>query len=140
MAKYNSLKALFVAIADAIRAKTGGADTIKAEDFPMAIEGISGGGCGYETPHTFIYEGKTYLFLPGQAWYEWFNCKGGNNDQGGDFVVFYNTITAWWHIGADEYENDIANTLIYPDTGIAVGDSDIIQAIEYGTDTYYEDL
>ena len=44
MAKYNSLKDLFTATADAIRAKTGGTDTIVAEDFPEVIEGMSTGG------------------------------------------------------------------------------------------------
>ena len=44
MAKYNSLSELFTAIANAIRAKTGGADPIVAEDFPEAVEGISAGG------------------------------------------------------------------------------------------------
>ena len=40
---YNNLAELFKAIADAIRGKTGGADPIVANDFPTAIEGISGG-------------------------------------------------------------------------------------------------
>lgn len=44
MAKYNSLGGLFTAIANAIRAKTGGTDPIVAEDFPAAVEGISAGG------------------------------------------------------------------------------------------------
>ena len=44
MAKYNSLAELFTATADAIRAKTGGTDPIVAEDFPIAVEGISAGG------------------------------------------------------------------------------------------------
>lgn len=44
MSKYNSLGGLFTAIANAIRAKTGGTDPIVAEDFPAAVEGISAGG------------------------------------------------------------------------------------------------
>ena len=40
MAKYESLRALFTAIADVLRAKTGGTDAIVAEDFPEFIEGI----------------------------------------------------------------------------------------------------
>ena len=44
MAKYNSLSSLFTAIANSIRAKTGGTDPIIAEDFPTAIDGISAGG------------------------------------------------------------------------------------------------
>lgn len=44
MAKYNSLAELFTAIADAIRTKTGGTNSIVAEDFPTEIEGIMTGG------------------------------------------------------------------------------------------------
>lgn len=40
---YNNLAELFTAIANAIRGKTGSADPIVANDFPTAIEGISGG-------------------------------------------------------------------------------------------------
>ena len=40
MAKYESLRGLFTAIADAIRAKTGSTGAIVAEDFPEFIEGI----------------------------------------------------------------------------------------------------
>ena len=40
---YNNLAELFTAIANAIRGKTGSADPIVANDFPAAIEGISGG-------------------------------------------------------------------------------------------------
>lgn len=41
---YNSLSELFTATANAIRSKTGSTDPIVANDFPTAIEGISGGG------------------------------------------------------------------------------------------------
>lgn len=43
MAKHSSLAALFTAIADAIRAKTGGTEAIVADDFPEAITAISTG-------------------------------------------------------------------------------------------------
>jgi hypothetical protein len=46
MAKYSSLAALFTAIANAIRAKTGDTATIVAEDFPTVISSISTGGTG----------------------------------------------------------------------------------------------
>ena len=135
MAKYGSLAALFSAIANAIRAKTGDTDTIVAEDFPTAIEGISGGGgCGdgdYEIPHTFVYEGKTYLFLPGQVWDDWLYVKGGNNAQGDDFINFQGMVAAkshiWWD---DEAGDDYGNPMEYPD-GAAVSVYDLIQAIEY---------
>lgn len=39
---HTTLAELFSAIADAIRGKTGGSDSIKADDFPSAISGISG--------------------------------------------------------------------------------------------------
>lgn len=48
MPKYTSLTSLFTAIADAIRSKTGGTDTIPADDFPEAIQGIEGGSAGGE--------------------------------------------------------------------------------------------
>lgn len=43
MAKYNSLAELFTAIANAIRAKTGGTSPIVAEDFPTAVSGLKPG-------------------------------------------------------------------------------------------------
>lgn len=44
MAKHENLTALFTAIADSIRGKTGGTDAIIADDFPEAIDGITTGG------------------------------------------------------------------------------------------------
>jgi hypothetical protein len=44
MATYTTLSALFTAVADAIRAKTGSGATIVADDFPTEIAAISGGG------------------------------------------------------------------------------------------------
>ena len=43
--KHANLKALFTAIANSIRNKTGGTDAIIADDFPDAIDGIQTGGC-----------------------------------------------------------------------------------------------
>ena len=43
MANYTTLSALFTAIANAIRAKTGGSANIVADDFPTAIAAISSG-------------------------------------------------------------------------------------------------
>ena len=40
MATFTTLSALFTAIANAIRAKTGGSATIVADDFPTAIAAI----------------------------------------------------------------------------------------------------
>ena len=40
---YQTLGSLFTAIANAIRAKTGGSASIKADDFPTAIGGIPAG-------------------------------------------------------------------------------------------------
>lgn len=39
--KHSTLNSLFSDIADAIRSKTGSSETIIADDFPEAIEGIS---------------------------------------------------------------------------------------------------
>ena len=44
MAKYNTLKALFTAIANSLRSKTGGSGKIVADDFPSVIDGLSTGG------------------------------------------------------------------------------------------------
>lgn len=44
MAKYNTLGALFTAIANSLRSKTGGNGKIVADDFPAVIDGLSTGG------------------------------------------------------------------------------------------------
>lgn len=44
MAKYNTLAALFTAIANSLRGKTGGTGKIVADDFPSVIDGLSTGG------------------------------------------------------------------------------------------------
>lgn len=44
MAKYSTLKALFTAIANSLRGKTGGTGAIVADDFPTVIDGLSTGG------------------------------------------------------------------------------------------------
>lgn len=44
MAKYNTLTALFTAIANSLRSKTGGTGKIVADDFPTVIDGLSTGG------------------------------------------------------------------------------------------------
>ena len=46
--KYGSLKELFTAIANSIRAKTGNTDEIIADNFPEAIESIVSGGSGWD--------------------------------------------------------------------------------------------
>ena len=44
MAKYSTLNALFTAIANSLRGKTGGTGAIVAEDFPSVIDSLSTGG------------------------------------------------------------------------------------------------
>ena len=44
MAKYSTLNALFTAIANSLRGKTGGTGTIVADDFPSVIDSLSTGG------------------------------------------------------------------------------------------------
>lgn len=44
MAKYSTLNALFTAIANSIRGKTGGTGKIVADDFPSVIDSLSTGG------------------------------------------------------------------------------------------------
>lgn len=63
MAKHNSLSELFTDIADSIRAKTGGTDTIVADNFPEAIEAIEAGSGG-------IAAGISYdeVMLSGTSW------------------------------------------------------------------------
>ena len=49
MATYNNLSALFTAIANAIRSKTGGTAAITANNFPTAIAGITSRQVGTAT-------------------------------------------------------------------------------------------
>lgn len=44
MAKYSTLTALFTAIANSLRSKTGSTGSIVADDFPSVIDGLSTGG------------------------------------------------------------------------------------------------
>ena len=44
MGKYTTLKALFTAIANSLRSKTGSTGTIVADDFPSVIDSLSTGG------------------------------------------------------------------------------------------------
>lgn len=44
MAKYSTLNALFTAIANSLRGKTGGSGKIVADDFPAMIDGLDTGG------------------------------------------------------------------------------------------------
>jgi len=57
---HSNLTSLFTDIADAIRAKTGSSDPIVADQFPEAIEGISGGGADDGFP---IGDGNTHIWL-----------------------------------------------------------------------------
>lgn len=62
----NVLGELFQNIADAIRSKTGSTDTLKPNQFPGAIEGITAGGGEGEKPFdchsvTFVYGDKSYV-------------------------------------------------------------------------------
>jgi hypothetical protein len=83
MEKYNSLGALFTAIAEAIRAKTGSTDAIVANDFPIAIDGIeSGGGSGggygdlkITDARYLFYDGGRLDLLPYVVWGETKSCK-----------------------------------------------------------------
>lgn len=50
-ATYSTLTALFSAIADAIRARTGGSAAIPAQSFPTAIANIPGGSSPALTPY-----------------------------------------------------------------------------------------
>ena len=74
MATHATLSALFSAIADAIRAKTGGTDTIVANDFPESISNISTGGSNKSTFTVEDVMGMgfsptgTYEFELGMTW------------------------------------------------------------------------
>ena len=142
MATAASVKAKLQRLIDGANATTGATDTTLAAAVNTLKSGYgsSGGSCAYETPHTFTYEGKTYLFIPGQTWNEWMNYDAGcNRYQGDHFVAYYGSVSAKWHIGYDE-ENacDIANCLTY--NGSYVDEYAYIQAGEYGTDDAYEGI
>ncbi len=61
MTTYNSLSALFTAIANAIRSKTGGSSIIVANDFPSAIENITSLQVG-TSETTITRDSKTIVF------------------------------------------------------------------------------
>lgn len=140
MATAESVKAKLQRLIDDANATTGATDTTLTDAVETLKSGYgsSGGSCAYETPHTFLYEEKTYLFLPGQTWDEWLNSSGGNSAQRNHFIHFYGSVAAGWHIGSDAEGNDAANCLTY--NGVPVSSSDLIQAGEYGTETYYDHL
>jgi hypothetical protein len=73
MATHTNLASLFTAIADAIRAKTGGTETIVADNFPTAIAGIeTGGGGGIETATiTFGYDYDVVVYTNGNGEVVW---------------------------------------------------------------------
>jgi hypothetical protein len=75
MATHTTLASLFTAIADAIRAKTGSAEPIVADDFPTAISNISAGSNLRSFEVTDNYSqglGPTgvYQFEKGMTWKE----------------------------------------------------------------------
>lgn len=71
MAKHENLTALFTAIADSIRGKTGGTDAIIADDFPEAIDGIQTGGG--------VDKIQRYIELQGNSAANLFNGFGGTS-------------------------------------------------------------
>ena len=64
---HSTLSALFVDIADAIRAKKGGTDTITADNFPVEIEDLKTG---------FDYNNQNVTSISD---YEFYNCEDLNN-------------------------------------------------------------
>ena len=87
MAKHANLKALFTAIANSIRNKTGGTDAIIADDFPDAIDGIQTGGG--------VDKIQRYIELQGNdADYLFYNFTGGSVDELLDGVDTSNVISA----------------------------------------------
>lgn len=80
MANYTTLSALFTAIANAIRAKTGGSANIVADNFPTAIAAISGGGddivtqlCNHDNTKDIVFPAVTILrgvlYTAGASWF-----------------------------------------------------------------------
>lgn len=69
MAVHQTLTSLFSAIADAIRGKTGGSDSIVADNFPEAIAGISSGTDTSDATATAgdILSGKTAYVAAGKV-------------------------------------------------------------------------
>lgn len=133
MAKYSNLSALFKAIADAIRGKTGGTDAIVAEDFPTAIEGISSGGSASDRTY-FTVEGKKYYYIPGMTWYNFADCIHADSS---DFIYnFYSMIAISSSVVSTE-NGDGANVLTYPDTGSYVMPEELIQSVDY-TNVYWD--
>lgn len=72
--KHANLKALFTAIANSIRNKTGGTDAIIADDFPEAIDGIQTGGG--------VDKIQRYIELNGnKSYYLFYKFRGASVDE-----------------------------------------------------------
>lgn len=91
MATHTTLASLFTAIADAIRAKTGSAEPIVADDFPTAISNISAGS----NKSTFTIEDIAQLGLPtitfefelGMTWQAFINSSYNHDLEGTGAVL-----------------------------------------------------
>jgi len=109
MATYTTLSALFTAIANAIRAKTGGSANIVADNFPTAIAAITGGGtptingktfdCGTFTPASNITANYTVSHALGRI-SEFLGMWAGKND-----YSLPGTIGKWNNATATTYTN-----------------------------------
>ena len=92
---------------------------------------------GDKTSFTYTWNNSDYkfYFLPGQTWEEWFNdTVHANKNQ--TLIYFYGmvgiTASIDWIQEDENYGYDVADCLLYPDTGNAVYPEDLIQPIEYG--------
>ena len=101
MAKHANLKALFTAIANSIRNKTGGTDAIIADDFPEAIDGIQTGGGVDKIQRWIELQGNKADFL-------FYNFKGESVDELMDGVDTSNVIST------DRMFNGASNLITVP--------------------------
>ncbi len=104
MASHTTLGALFTAIANAIRAKTGGTEEIIADDFPTKIAEIETGAdvSGVTASETDVRAGKVFVKADGTQ------AVGAVVVQNADAVIMgFNESAAFVNVTAGIYDQDV---------------------------------
>lgn len=140
MATAASVKAKLQRLIGGANATTGAADTTLTAAVNTLKSGYgSSGDDSDRTYFTYTWRGTSYkfYFLPGQTWDDWFNDTKYAN-VGSALIHFYGMVGITASLDWVQDENDInggydvADRLIYPDTGYEASSSEVIQPIEYG--------
>ena len=138
MATAESVKAKLQRLIDDANATTGATDTTLAAAVNTLKSGYGSSGDDSDRSYfTYTWRGTSYkfYFLPGQTWGEWFNDTKYANI-GTALIHFYGSVgisaSVDWVQESEDYGYDVADRLLYPDTGNEVSAYDSIQPIEYG--------